>query len=114
MTATNIFAESAFLELLDLSKTSGKLDPVLRSNVGSSELVLANAGLLVAGDRIALEILLQDGAAASAARTALEAVGMTAVHVEGRAASGWIDASALANLETLEIISFARAAYSQR
>ena len=113
MAAANPNADPILLYLIDLAKTSGKLDPLLRASAATPGFALAGTGATVVGDRIALDILLQDGAEADAAQAALEAAGMTGVQVDGRAASGWIDADALPALDALDVVAFARLVYGQ-
>lgn len=106
--------EADIAGLIDLAKAAGKIDVALRAGVAAPGAVLstiAEAGVVVRGDYIALDILLIDGVDAATVHAGLEAAGMDDVSVTGRAASGWMTFEEIAALEALEFVQFARAVY---
>ncbi len=107
-------ADADIARLIDLAKTSDKLEPMLRAGVatpGAASATYGEAGAVVRGDLVALDILLADGVTSAAAAAALAAAGMSGVSVIGRAASGWIAADAVAQLDAVAEVQFARATY---
>lgn len=108
--------DDAITSLIDLAKTSDKLEPMLRAGVaapGAATAVFSAAGAVTMGGLIALDILLADDIDEAIAAAALEAAGFLGISVDGRAASGWIDADAVGSIASVDIVQFARATYGQ-
>lgn len=114
MTGSMIDTSIAIETLIDLSKTSGKIDPLVRASVstpGTALAAISSAGAVTDGRLIALDILLTDGSDADDVLAALADIGMSGVAVMDRVASGWIDADDVSLLESLEVVQFARVVY---
>lgn len=115
MSQSDAHVEFDVFDLLDLGKSGGNLDPILRlggGSAGGAAMAFGQAGAVVEQDHIAIDILLAAGVDEAFARASLEAAGMVGVHVDGRAASGWIDADTVTVLEDIATIDFARATYA--